>query len=209
MAEKRPESLPLNAPVVEVTVLEDRARVVRQGRARLEAGLQKLQVTGVAPVLSDTTLSITPEPGRSGLAVRVVDCRVLRRLVPRSPGGEEPKSQRERLEAERARIDRALAKRDAERTLAAQQAGALACLAELALTEITEDVAQHFYDETKLLNIKLPPTIASSSTSIQEAAEIIRRLLDSEHAYWHGGNVFFDPLKFKGFGAPIGKRESR
>jgi uncharacterized protein (TIGR02231 family) len=142
VAEKRParESLPLSAPVVEVTVLEDRARVVRRGRVRLEAGLQRVQVSDVAPVLSDATLSVTPEPGGSGLAVRVVDCRVLRRLVPRSPGGEEPESQGERLEAERERLDRELAKLDAERTLAAQQAGTLLCLAELALTEITEDV---------------------------------------------------------------------
>jgi len=133
------ESLPLNAPVVEVTVLEDRARVVRSGRARLGPGLQRVQVAHVAPVLSDATLSVTPEPGHTG--VRVVDCRVLRRLVPRSAGAEEPESQRERLEAERESLDRELAKLDAERTLAAQQAGTLVCLAELTLAEITEDVA--------------------------------------------------------------------
>jgi cysteinyl-tRNA synthetase len=68
------------------------------------------------------------------------------------------------------------------------------------LEEITENVATHFYDETKLLGIKLPPTIPRSSTSVNEAARICKELIDKGYAYRHGGSVFFDPLKFKGFG---------
>ncbi len=132
-------SLPLDAPVVEVTLFEDRARVVRRGSVGLESGLHRVRVTDVAPVLADATLCARIDPGRTG--VRVVDCRVLRRLVPCSPGAEEPKSQRARLEDERDRLDRELTKLDAERTLAAQQAGALASLAELNLNEIADDVA--------------------------------------------------------------------
>ena len=59
---------------------------------------------------------------------------------------------------------------------------------------------QRFHEESAVLGIKLPPTIPSSSTSVDEAAEIIRILVDKRHAYWHEGDVFFDPLTFDGFG---------
>ena len=68
------------------------------------------------------------------------------------------------------------------------------------IVEITETVAKHFYDETKLLGIKLPSTIPSSSTSVNEAAQICKELMDKGYAYEYRGSVFFDPLKFEGFG---------
>jgi len=46
----------LAAPVVEVTLLEDRAHVVRRGRIRMAAGRARLRVEDVAPVLHDKTL---------------------------------------------------------------------------------------------------------------------------------------------------------
>jgi len=69
-----------------------------------------------------------------------------------------------------------------------------------AVGELTGAVADRFMDEAGRLGIKLPEKIPRSSTSVQQAAALISRLLASGHAYWHDGNVFFDPLKYKGFG---------
>jgi cysteinyl-tRNA synthetase len=77
------------------------------------------------------------------------------------------------------------------------------------IEEVTRGVAKHFYDESKLLGIKLPPTIPSSSTSVKEAAEICRKLIEKGYAYKHEADVFFDPLKFEGFGKLFGLDMSR
>ena len=51
-----------------------------------------------------------------------------------------------------------------------------------------------------LLRLKLPDPIPRSSTSVDQAVKLIRVLLDKGFAYRHENNIFFDPLKFKGFG---------
>ena len=68
------------------------------------------------------------------------------------------------------------------------------------IEKITTDVAEHFFREAEQLKIKLPPTIARSSTSVHQAARLIKDLIKSGHAYPHRGDIFFDPLKFKDFG---------
>lgn len=65
---------------------------------------------------------------------------------------------------------------------------------------IAGEVAGYFFKETELLKIKLPPQIPRASTSVPQAVLLIRKLLNKRAAYWHDGNVFFDPLKFKDFG---------
>jgi cysteinyl-tRNA synthetase len=65
---------------------------------------------------------------------------------------------------------------------------------------IAAEVGRHFFRETAQLQIKLPRKIARASESVPQAVELIRRLLDRGVAYWHRGNVFFDPLKVKDFG---------
>ena len=70
--------------------------------------------------------------------------------------------------------------------------------------EYTEDISHHFFKETELLRIKLPPVVPRSSTTVHEAAKIAQRLIKTGYAYWHDGNVYFDPLKFKGFGKLFG-----
>jgi len=65
---------------------------------------------------------------------------------------------------------------------------------------IARDVAEHFFRESAELNIKLPDTIPRASTSVEQAVRIIQVLLDKGIAYWHEGDVFFDPLKYEGFG---------
>lgn len=68
------------------------------------------------------------------------------------------------------------------------------------VADITNEVHRHFFEETELLRIRLPPEIPRSSTSVDQAVEIIQALLESEHAYWFEGDVFFNPLSFDGFG---------
>ncbi|UCE36150.1 MAG: class I tRNA ligase family protein [Thermoplasmata archaeon] len=66
--------------------------------------------------------------------------------------------------------------------------------------ELTEKIANTFYKETELLHIKSPTYNPRSSTTVDQAVYLIKALLKKEIAYWHEGDVFYDPLKFKGFG---------
>lgn len=66
--------------------------------------------------------------------------------------------------------------------------------------EVTGEVADRFMREAKLLGIKLPDGIPRSSTSVDQAVSLIQKLIEKGYAYWYRGDVFFDPLKFSGFG---------
>ena len=68
----------LNAPVVEVTLLEDRAHVIRRGLTAVPAGSSKIVVPDVAPVLADRTLSAVV---LHQTAARINDVRVRRQRV--------------------------------------------------------------------------------------------------------------------------------
>ncbi|SPF40898.1 Cysteinyl-tRNA synthetase, class Ia [Syntrophobacter sp. SbD1] len=70
----------------------------------------------------------------------------------------------------------------------------------LPVGELTEGIAMHFFEEAGRLRIKLPERIPRSSTSIEQAVYLIRKLIEKGYAYRHNGDIFFDPLKFKGFG---------
>jgi cysteinyl-tRNA synthetase len=68
------------------------------------------------------------------------------------------------------------------------------------MKELTDEVAKHFHHETKLLKIKLPSKIPTSSTSVDQAVKLIQDLVEKGFAYWYEGDVYFEPKKFKGFG---------
>ena len=72
------------------------------------------------------------------------------------------------------------------------------------LTEVTEPNAAIFRKEAANLQIKLPEYIPRSSTSVDQAVKLITILLEKGYAYRHGRDIFFDPLKFKGFGRLYG-----
>jgi cysteinyl-tRNA synthetase len=72
------------------------------------------------------------------------------------------------------------------------------------LQEITQSVAERFFQEAEALHIKLPRNIPRSSTSVPQAVKLIQILLKRGYAYWHQGDVFYDPLKFKDFGKLYG-----
>ena len=80
---------------------------------------------------------------------------------------------------------------------------------ERSIQEITSDVTDHFYRETRELRILLPKDIPTSSTSVPEAVRIISLLIKKGHAYYHGGDVFFDPLTYPQFGRLYGLDMSR
>jgi len=69
---------------------------------------------------------------------------------------------------------------------------------------LTEKNIRAFITEIKALEMKIPDYLPKASGCVNEAVEIIEHLLSIKTAYWHNGNVYFDPLKFPGFGKLYG-----
>lgn len=72
------------------------------------------------------------------------------------------------------------------------------------LADLRRPVEAAFFKECELLGIHLPDTIPRASTSVDAAVDLVRRLVERGHAYWHQGEVFFDPLTYDGFGRIYG-----
>ena len=70
--------------------------------------------------------------------------------------------------------------------------------------QLTDRNVAGFVGEMKGLRMKLPDFMPRASESVDRAVEIIGQLLDRKIAYWHQGKVYFDPLKYPGFGALYG-----
>ncbi len=120
-------------PVVEVVVLEDRARVTRRGPVELAAGQTRVRVSGVAAVLVDkSAVARVPVGG-----VRVIDVRVEREVAPWLDAAPDGRAAAVSIVELRARRDAA---RDAVRALADEAAAAAATAA--ALDELTTVAGQ-------------------------------------------------------------------
>ena len=130
----------LETPVVDVTLFEDRARIVRVGRASLSQGEARVRLEGVSPVLADMTLSVSVE----GHGARVVDACVRRRIVTRPTGDD----RLDELEKECERLDAELARSGGRLELLKEEAVSYAELASLSLDEIAEEVAWDRGDAT-------------------------------------------------------------
>jgi cysteinyl-tRNA synthetase len=78
----------------------------------------------------------------------------------------------------------------------------------MTLKEMTDGNIKTFKSELKKLKTKIPDHLQRSSLVVDEAADLIERLLEKGYAYWHTyrgrRNVYFDPLKFEGFGKLYG-----
>jgi cysteinyl-tRNA synthetase len=74
----------------------------------------------------------------------------------------------------------------------------------IGLRRLTQKNIDHFRREMNLLRTKRPAYLPRASEAIDEAVEIIQRLLHRRVAYWYGGNVYFDPLKYPRFGELYG-----
>jgi len=70
----------------------------------------------------------------------------------------------------------------------------------LSLADLTARVVEVFFREACLLRMKPPTYNPRSSTTVEYAVEIIERLLGKGIAYRYGRDIYFDPLKFPGFG---------
>ena len=75
---------------------------------------------------------------------------------------------------------------------------------DLALEALREPEERLFFDECDLLYIRLPNNIPRATTSVESAVDLIQRLIERGHAYWHKGDVFYDPLTYPGFGRIFG-----
>jgi uncharacterized protein (TIGR02231 family) len=120
-------TIALEAPAAVVTLFEDRASVLRRGRIDLSAGLHRLRLDGVAPVLSDRSLRVALLDG-SVPGAGLVDFRVKRELIVSDSHLPEEKAalaaeerQRSRaLERNQQRVRARKAQRDSLRDAAAQ-----------------------------------------------------------------------------------------
>ncbi len=74
----------------------------------------------------------------------------------------------------------------------------------MTVKELTEENIKDFMAEMNLLRMKMPDYLPKASEAVEEAAEIIERLLELQIAYRHRGNIYFDPLKVPGFGVIYG-----
>jgi cysteinyl-tRNA synthetase len=75
---------------------------------------------------------------------------------------------------------------------------------QLPVKEITQRNEATFLKELKILKIKIPDFTIKASSAVDQAAHLIKILKEKGYAYSckHTGrqNVYFDPLKFSGFG---------
>ncbi len=75
---------------------------------------------------------------------------------------------------------------------------------DLTVEELTEKNETVFFREFELLHIKKPTYPERASRAVDQAVNLISKLVDCGVAYWYRykgeKNAYFDPLKFSGFG---------
>jgi cysteinyl-tRNA synthetase len=74
----------------------------------------------------------------------------------------------------------------------------------MTVRSLTGENIRRFVREMALLRIKTPDYLPRASESVKEAADIIEKLLDLGIAYRYQGDIYFDPLKVRGFGKLYG-----
>ncbi|MEW6332745.1 MAG: class I tRNA ligase family protein [Thermodesulfobacteriota bacterium] len=74
----------------------------------------------------------------------------------------------------------------------------------ITLERLTRENIEGFLREMRLLCIRMPDHLPRASEHVEQAAAMIGQLLAQGVAYRHGRNVYFDPLKFPGFGKIYG-----
>lgn len=139
ITEQRVHELVAEVPVVEVTLLEDRALVVRRGVLELPPGRSRLRIDKVAPVLVDKTLSAAlTAVGELPDELRVRSASVTRRRITRDV--DRPSNIAELRERRRAKQTE-LEQLEQRRARAQNDHASLNQLLDLTITEITEDVS--------------------------------------------------------------------
>jgi len=74
----------------------------------------------------------------------------------------------------------------------------------ITVEELTQKNEAVFFKDFDLLRIKKPDCPVRASAAVDQSVNLISKLIDSGYAYFYkiegAKNVYFDPLKFKGFG---------
>ncbi len=74
----------------------------------------------------------------------------------------------------------------------------------LSVAQLTQKNEAIFFKDFEWLHIKKPDYPVRASEAVNQAAELIAKLVDTGYAYWYiytgAKNAYFDPLKFRGFG---------
>src|SRR3990170_8951601 len=74
----------------------------------------------------------------------------------------------------------------------------------VSLEELTKRNENALFSDFEFLKIKVPDYTVRASTVVDQAALLIRSLIERGYAYWHtyegARNAYFNPLKFEGFG---------
>lgn len=155
----------LAAPVVGVTLLEDRAQVTRRGQLALAAGRNRLVIWDVAPSLQDVSLRVEVSGG-----ARVDDARARRAARVRQ--AEMPEEARV-LEGKLDELgDRHAALRD-DATRVLHRAGVVAEMMEKALSELPQDAAWSIGDVNAWKQTF--ETLSQKSRRLLESAQGTRR----------------------------------
>ncbi|MEQ8275054.1 MAG: mucoidy inhibitor MuiA family protein [Deltaproteobacteria bacterium] len=164
----------VEAPVVAVTLHEDRAHVTRSARIELPAGRSSLRVEGLAPVLADKTLTAKLE-GAAVLLAKI-DRRVVVDDADRNERERTLRKERDRHEREVATHGRALAR------LRARQRS-LETMENLELDELVQDAAWDRLD-TATAHQSLERLDTAARQLIDEIAEAnrVQRRLDERTA---------------------------
>jgi cysteinyl-tRNA synthetase len=79
----------------------------------------------------------------------------------------------------------------------------------ITVNRLTDKNIREFIQEMKLLDMKFPDYLPRASEHVDAAVALILKLLERRIAYWHNGNVYYDPLKFPAFGKLYGLDMSR
>ena len=61
--------------------------------------------------------------------------------------------------------------------------------------EIAQFYTDAFFEDCRKLNIKIPETVVPATNCIDDYIRIITQLIETGHAYFAGGNVYFDTSK--------------
>jgi uncharacterized protein (TIGR02231 family) len=159
--------VPLEAPVVAVTLLEDRAQVTRRGRVDVVAGRNRLTIHNVAPTLQDVSLRVTIEGG-----ARVDDARARRAARVRQR--EKPEQARALEQKLDELADRHAALRD-DASRVQHRAGVVAEMMQKALAELPQDAAWSIGDVGAWKQTF--ETLSQKSRRLLESAQGTRREL--------------------------------
>lgn len=72
------------------------------------------------------------------------------------------------------------------------------------INKLAENVVKRFYEESSILRLKPPKYIPKSTDIAEHSIKLIKELLKKEIAYWYEDNIYYDPVKFNGFGKLYG-----